>query len=87
MCRTVSCCILDKEIEVSANAKLGAGKDDTPNSEPANLNTGITIVGKRAYIPADVIIGRNCRIDPNTTQDNYESDEVPSGETVSKKLQ
>jgi glucose-1-phosphate adenylyltransferase len=85
---SVSCCILDKEIEVGANARLGVGKDDTPNKlEPANINTGITIVGKRAHIPAGATIGRNCRIDPNTTQDNYESDEVPSGETVSKKLQ
>jgi len=85
---SVSCCVLDKEIDVGADARLGAGRDDTPNKlEPANLNTGITIVGKRAHIPAGAVIGRNCRIDPNTTQDNYESNEVPSGETVSKKLQ
>lgn len=82
----VSCCILDKEIEVGANAQLGVGKDDTPNRlEPDKLNTGITIVGKRARIPAGAVIGRNCRIDPNTTEDDYEPGEVPSGETVSKK--
>jgi glucose-1-phosphate adenylyltransferase len=85
---SVNCCVLDKEIEVGANAQLGAGKDDTPNKlEPANLNTGITIAGKRAHIPAGVVIGRNCRIDPSTTPDDYESKEVPSGGTVSKKPQ
>jgi glucose-1-phosphate adenylyltransferase len=79
-------CILDKEIEVSANVQLGAGKDDTPNKlEPDKINTGITIVGKRAHIPAGAVIGRNCRIDPSTTPDDYESVEVPSGETVVKK--
>ena len=82
----VRCCILDKEIEVGANAQLGTGKDDTPNKlEPANINTGITIVGKRAHIPAGSVIGCNCRIDPSTAQDDYESYEIPSGETVSKK--
>lgn len=82
----VTRCILDKEIEVGANACLGAGKDDTPNKlEPANINTGITIAGKRAHIPANAIIGRNCRIDPGTTPEDYDSLEIPSGGTISKK--
>ena len=82
----VNRCILDKEIEVGANAQLGAGKDDTPNKlEPDKINTGITIVGKRAHIPPGAVIGLNCRIDPSTTPDDYQSIEVPSGETISKK--
>jgi glucose-1-phosphate adenylyltransferase len=82
----VSHCILDKEIEVGANAQLGVSEDSTPNKlEPANINTGITIVGKRAHVPAGSVIGRNCRIDPSTTPDDYESNEVPSGGTVSLK--
>jgi glucose-1-phosphate adenylyltransferase len=80
----VSCCVLDKEVEVGANACLGAGEDNTPNKqEPANIHTGITIVGKRAQIPAGVVIGRNCRIDPATTPGDYSSSEVASGETIS----
>jgi len=82
----VSCCVLDKEIEVGANAELGVGKDDTPNQlEPDKINTGITIVGKRARIPAGTVIGRNCRIDPSTTKEDYEDYHIPSGGTVSKK--
>src|SRR5262249_4051013 len=39
-------CVLDKEIEVGAEARVGGGDDNTPNArEPGNLNTGITIVG------------------------------------------
>ena len=35
----------------------------TPNkAEPTRLNTGITLVGKRAAIPAGARIGRNVRI-------------------------
>jgi len=79
-------CILDKEGEVGANAQLGAGDDNTPNKlEPANINTGITIVGKRASIPANAVIGRNCRIDPSTSVADYDTLEIPSGGTVSPK--
>ena len=38
-----------------------------------------------ARIPAGAVIGRNCRIDPSTTPEDYESIEVPSGATISKK--
>lgn len=79
-------CVLDKEIEIGAGAQVGVGDDNTPNQlEPANINTGITIVGKRAKIPAKAKIGRNCRIDPGTTQEDYDQLEVPSGGTVSRR--
>jgi glucose-1-phosphate adenylyltransferase len=78
-------CILDKQIEVGAGAQLGVGAADIPNEvEPANLHTGITIVGKRARIPAGVIIGRNCRIDSDVTQENFHSTEIPGGRSVCK---
>jgi glucose-1-phosphate adenylyltransferase len=77
-------CVLDKEIEIGVGVQVGVGDDNTPNQlEPANINTGITIVGKRASIPAAAVIGRNCRIDPNTTKDDYDQLEVPSGGTIS----
>ncbi len=79
-------CVLDKEIEVGADAQVGVGDDNIPNQlEPANINTGITIVGKRARVPAGAAIGRNCRIDPLTSKDDYEQLEVPSGGTVSQR--
>ena len=82
----VNRCILDKEIQVGPKAQVGVGDDDTPNQlEPANLNTGITIVGKRARIPAGATIGRNCRIDSNLTPDDFEKLEIPSGGTVTQR--
>lgn len=79
-------CVLDKEIEVGAGARVGVGDDNTPNQlEPANINTGLTIVGKRARIPDGASIGRNCRIDSNTTKDDYTQMEIPSGGTISHK--
>jgi glucose-1-phosphate adenylyltransferase len=79
-------CVLDKEIEIGRGAQLGCGEDNRPNQlEPANLDTGITIVGKRARVPANAVIGRNCRIDPNTSAEDYDELVVPSGGTVSER--
>ncbi len=76
-------CVLDKEIQVGEDAHVGVGEDDTPNQlEPANLNSGITIVGKGARIPANTTIGRNCRIDPKAAECDYTAREVPSGATI-----
>jgi glucose-1-phosphate adenylyltransferase len=82
----VNCCVLDKEIEIGADAQVGVGDDNTPNElEPANLDTGITIAGKRARIPAGATIGRNCRIDSNVTPDDFERMEIPCGGTITKR--
>jgi glucose-1-phosphate adenylyltransferase len=82
----IDCCVLDKEIEIGANTHLGMGDAGTPNQlESANLNTGITIVGKRAHVPANTVIGRNCRIDPNVIPDDFERLDIPGGATVSRR--
>ena len=56
--------IIDKEVSVGPNAVVGMGADfDTANrQEPGRLNTGITVVGKRAVIPAGVRLGRNVKV-------------------------
>ncbi len=55
--------IVDKEVSIGPNAVVGYGDEDTPNrQEPSRLNTGITVVGKRAVIPAGVRLGRNVKI-------------------------
>src|SRR5437588_8415014 len=44
--------ILDKEIVIGKNCKIGYGDDMTPNKEdPSKLDTGITLVGKRSRLP------------------------------------
>jgi glucose-1-phosphate adenylyltransferase len=76
-------CVLDKDIVIGAGAQIGVGDDNTPNQrEPGNIHTGITIVGKRAHVPENSIVGRNCRIDSNVTPDDFETRELPSGSTV-----
>ena len=45
---------------VGAGARVGDGEDNTPNqAAPERLNTGLTVAGRRARIPAGAVIGRN----------------------------
>jgi glucose-1-phosphate adenylyltransferase len=79
-------CVLDKEIEIGADTQVGVGSDYTPNQlEPSNLDTGITLIGKRARVPAGAVIGRNCCIDTNTAPDDFTGLQVPSGATISRR--
>ncbi len=76
-------CILDKEVVVESDCHIGFGDDYQENrKEPKILNTGITVVGKRAQIGHGTKIGRNCIIYSNVTKDDFPSTEIASGETI-----
>ncbi len=79
--------ILDKEVSVGPNAVVGMGNDfDTPNvAEPERLTTGITVVGKRAVIPASARIGRNVRIAGSVRPSDFRSKRVPSGGSIERR--
>ncbi len=79
-------CILDKNIVVGAGTYLGWGDDfTTPNQRyPERFNTGPTIVGKGAHIPANRRIGRNVVIQSDVDEEAFSAfgEIVPSGATV-----
>jgi glucose-1-phosphate adenylyltransferase len=79
--------IVDKEVSIGPNAVVGTGIDfGTPNNvEPERLNTGITVVGKRAVIPASARIGRNVRICEAARPADFRSRRVPSGGSVEQR--
>jgi glucose-1-phosphate adenylyltransferase len=79
--------IVDKEVNIGPNAIVGTGNDfDTPNvDEPERLNTGITVVGKRAVIPASARIGRNVRIAGDVRPADFKSKRVKSGSSIEVK--
>ena len=76
--------ILDKEVVVGPGAIVGDGPDfDTPNKqEPGRLNTGITVVGKRAMIPRGARIGRNVKIAGDVKATDFATRVVRSGASV-----
>jgi glucose-1-phosphate adenylyltransferase len=75
--------IIDKDVTVGKNAYVGYGDDFTPNLErPDIVNTGVSIIGKRAEIPAYIRIGRNCVIGPNVVAIAEGTDGIRSGTTI-----
>jgi glucose-1-phosphate adenylyltransferase len=73
--------ILDKRILVGAETCIGWG-DDLTSNVPANLHSGLTVVGKNTPIPARTRIGRNCAIAADLGEEAFEKRRVPSGTTV-----
>jgi glucose-1-phosphate adenylyltransferase len=78
--------ILDKEVVVGQGAIVGDGPmDDRPNrAEPARLNTGITVVGKRAIVPRGTRIGRNVKVAAAARASDFTGRVVRSGESVER---
>src|SRR5512134_382818 len=76
--------ILDKEVVVGQGAIVGEGPyDDRPNKqEPGRLNTGITVVGKRAVVPRGVRIGRNVKVAADVRSSDFSGRVVRSGESI-----
>ena len=74
--------IIDKGVVIGAGAVVGEGPLDVPNRQfPDRVNTGITLVGKSASVPAGARVGRNVIVSPDRTVDGFPS-VVESGETV-----
>ncbi len=55
--------IIDKNVKVDFNAKIGYGDDYSPNKDkPDLLASGINVIGKGVLVPENTVIERNCRI-------------------------
>lgn len=75
--------IIDKRAQVGPGSVVGWGDDHTPNrAMPNQLNTGLTLIGKRAQVPAGMKVGRNVVIRPRVPESAFPPDAVASGETL-----
>ena len=76
--------IVDKEVVIGPNAVIGEGRDfSVPNrEEPERLNSGITVIGKRAAIPRGVRIGRNCVVPEGARASDFSRRVLRTGETM-----
>jgi len=79
-------CIIDKHVVIGPECQVGYGDDYSINlEEPEYLNTGITLVGKGAQIPANVQIGRNCKIGRWVEASDIDVNPVRSGVSITSK--
>jgi glucose-1-phosphate adenylyltransferase len=75
--------VIDKEVQIAEEVQIGVGDDNTPNQHvPKYLNTGLTVVGKRAQLPQGLLVGHNVIIHPSVTTEAFPDQEIPSGATV-----
>lgn len=75
--------ILDKGIVVGPNAVIGQTAGAAPDQAGSKQAlSGLTIIGKRAELPAGVKIGPGCQISPGVRPSDFASLEVASGKSV-----
>ncbi|MCB0065248.1 MAG: glucose-1-phosphate adenylyltransferase [Caldilineaceae bacterium] len=78
--------IIDKGAVIGKGTQIGAGDDNTPAQEmPEQINTGITLIGKRAEVPENLTIGRNVVVHPETTAKAFgRRKNIASGSAIGK---
>ncbi|MCB0083418.1 MAG: hypothetical protein KDE47_20895 [Caldilineaceae bacterium] len=78
--------IIDKGAVIGKGTQIGVGDDNTPAQEmPEQINTGITLIGKRAEVPENLTIGRNVVVHPETTAKAFgRRKNIASGSAIGK---
>jgi glucose-1-phosphate adenylyltransferase len=63
---------------------LGKGDNlSIPNAlQPDRLDTGITVIGKGAHLPAGVQLGRNVLVNADRNVEDFPTTNVPDGATI-----
>jgi glucose-1-phosphate adenylyltransferase len=76
--------VVDKKAVIGAGAIVGPGDPAVVNEQmPDRLFAGITVIGKRAFIPDGARIGRNVLINSNRDEGDFPADRiVADGKTI-----
>ena len=81
---SIEYCIIGENAHVGNNVIIGTGENIPNEYKPAVYNSGITVIGERASIPANSAIGRNVMIDMNTAPEDFCTLQIASGKSVFK---
>jgi glucose-1-phosphate adenylyltransferase len=77
--------ILDKKVVIGEKARVD-GRSAVPNREfPAHLSEGITLIGKKAFIPPGLVVKGNCLLFPDLKGEDYPGGVIEEGMTVRPK--
>lgn len=77
-------CIIGEDAVVGKNVRMGFGENIPNEIKPSIYNSGITVVGQKAYVPDNASIGRNVVIFPGVLPENFCYCEILSGKSVFK---
>jgi glucose-1-phosphate adenylyltransferase len=77
--------IIDKEVIVGEHSVVGEGESRIANVRfPDHLYSGLTLLGKKAKIPAKARIGTNCIVYPDVEDTDFSSLSLKDGETLER---
>jgi glucose-1-phosphate adenylyltransferase len=80
---TIENVVMDKRVIVGPKAQVGVGELRPNASFPELLDSGLTVVGKEARLPAGLTVGRNCFIRGRAGEAAFpRTRKVPSGQCV-----
>ena len=74
--------IVDKQVRVGEGASIGVGEMVRHREHPHDLSSGLSVIGKRAEIPAGARIGANTLVELGVRESDFARHEVPPGSTV-----
>lgn len=76
--------VIDKEVMIGSGSVVGTGDESVANVEmPDRLNSGITVIGKGAFLPEGVHVGRNVLINSGRDESAFPADGVVAdGQTI-----
>ena len=77
-------CISGENVEIGEKTVIGEGENIVNELKPSIYNSGITVIGEGAVIPAGAQIGQNVMIDVNTIPEDFCGLNIPSGTNVIK---
>jgi glucose-1-phosphate adenylyltransferase len=75
--------IVDKQCRLGPKAVVGRGDPAVANRRfPGHLDSGITVIGKGATLPARIEVGKNCIVNPGADLEALAGRRIEDGETA-----
>jgi len=75
--------ITDKAVTIGAGSFLSPGTNDIANQDfPDHLNSGLILVGNRAYVPEHTCVEGNCLVYPGVEDIDWKNSKLKTGHTV-----
>ncbi len=74
--------IVDKQVRIGEGAEVGVGAPARRPDTVADLTSGLSVIGKRAEIPARARIGKNAMIESGVRESDFEGNDLAAGSTV-----
>jgi glucose-1-phosphate adenylyltransferase len=77
--------IIDKEAVIGEDSAVGTGNPETANiCFPDHLYSGLTLIGKKASIPAGTRVGTNCIVYPDVRERGFTTAVLSDGGTLER---